>query len=222
MKRVLAAIAITALVSVVLFAQTRGDPSSESAAASSTGASSAPEASDRRSDPGSASEGSGSSDSAGPQPTVQKPPDLGPREHLSDISGWLNTTGSSFDEVRAEVTVVQFWTFGCSNCKATIPHLQELYARHGDRVEIIGVHAHEFERERDPDNVADAVEELGVTWPVALDTNKTNFRSWQGSPRFWPRTYVIDSSDRIRFDHIGEGQYDELSNTVDALLAGPQ
>ena len=220
MKQIVATIAIAALVGMVFFAQTRGDSPSESAAASLASASSTSGNSDGRSDPGPASEGSGSSDSAGRDPTMQNPADLGPREPLDDISGWLNTTGSSFGEVRAEVTVLQFWTFGCSNCKATIPHLQELYSRHGDRVEIVGVHAHGFERERDPDNVADAVEELGVTWPVALDTNKTNFRSWQGSPRFWPRTYVIDSNDRIRFDHIGEGQYDELSNTVDALLEG--
>lgn len=148
------------------------------------------------------------------------PPDLGPREDLVDISQWLNTSGDSFEDVRSEVTVVQFWTFGCSNCQATIPHLQDLYAANDDRVEIVGVHAHEFDRERDPANVDSAVDDLGVTWPVALDTNKTNFRSWQGSTRFWPRTYVIDSEDRVRFDHIGEGQYGELSATVGALLDG--
>jgi thiol-disulfide isomerase/thioredoxin len=147
-------------------------------------------------------------------------PDLGPMPDIENISGWLNTAGSSFEEVRGPVTIVQFWTFGCSNCRATLPHLQELYAaRHADGLEIIGIHAHEFERERDPANVAQAVIDLGVTWPVALDTDKTNFVAWQGSPRFWPRTYVIDAEGRIRFDHIGEGAYDELAATVDALLA---
>jgi thiol-disulfide isomerase/thioredoxin len=147
-------------------------------------------------------------------------PDLGPVPEVVDISGWLNTTGESFDEVRGEVTIVQFWTFGCSNCKATLPYLQDLYAtRHDAGLEIIGIHAHEFDRERVPENVAAAVADLGVTWPVALDTERTNFRAWQGSRRFWPRTYVIDSQNRVRFDHIGEGAYDELAATVDALLA---
>lgn len=156
-------------------------------------------------------------------PTPPRPidvPDLGPMPDIENISGWLNTDGSSFEEVRGPVTIVQFWTFGCFNCRNTLPHLQELYAaRHADGLEIIGIHAHEFERERDPANVAQAVIDLGVTWPVALDTDKTNFVAWQGSPRFWPRTYVIDAEGRIRFDHIGEGAYDELAATVDALLA---
>jgi thiol-disulfide isomerase/thioredoxin len=149
----------------------------------------------------------------------EPPSDLGPVPELVDISDWLNTDADSFDEVRGDVTIVQFWTFGCSNCKATLPHLQDLYAdRREDGLEIIGVHAHEFDHERDPRNVSEAVSELGVTWPVALDTNKTNFVEWQGSPRYWPRTYVIDRENRIRFDHIGEGHYDQLAATVDYLL----
>lgn len=153
-------------------------------------------------------------------PQVELPPDLGPVEELVDISGWLNTTGSTFEAVRGEVTIVQFWTFGCSNCRATIPHLQELYAaRHDDGLEIIGVHAPEFDYERDPDNVAQAAEDLGVVWPIALDADKATFQAWQGWRRFWPRTYVIDTNDRIRFDHIGEGAYEELAGVVDQLLA---
>ncbi len=162
----------------------------------------------------------GPSTSIEPSLTAAELPDLGAVPEIVDISGWLNTSGESFDEVRREVTIVQFWTFGCSNCKATLPYLQDLYAtRHDAGLEIIGIHAHEFDRERVPENVATAVADLGVTWPVALDTDKTNFRAWQGSRRFWPRTYVIDSQNRVRFDHIGEGAYDELAATVDALLA---
>lgn len=147
-------------------------------------------------------------------------PKLGPVPEITDISAWLNTDGSSFEEVRGEVTVIQFWTFGCYNCKNTIPNLQALYAdQHENGLEIIGIHAHEFDREQVPENVEAAVIDLGVTWPVALDTNKTNFRAWQGSRRFWPRTYVIDSEGEIRFNHIGEGQYDELNRIVEALLA---
>jgi uncharacterized protein with gpF-like domain len=44
------------------------------------------------------------------------------------------------------------------------------------------------------------------------------FREWQGRPAYWPRTYVLDRQGRIRFDHIGEGAYDELFDVVDYLL----
>ncbi len=153
---------------------------------------------------------------------AEAPPVLGPAPDLVDLDGWLQTDATRFADFDGQVRVVQFWTFSCSNCRATIPHLQELYADAGPRgLEIIGVHSPEFDSERDPAAIAQAAVDLGVTWPIALDTDKSNFRSWQGNRRFWPRTYVIDQAGQIRFDHIGEGDEDELAATVDWLLSNP-
>ncbi len=153
-------------------------------------------------------------------PTTTKPlPVLGPAQPLRDLDGWLQSDIESLDELRGKVVVVQFWTFSCRNCKNTLPHLQELYRRHGDEeFEIVGVHAPEFDFEREASAVAVAAQDLGVTWPIALDTAKRNFFGWQGSPAYWPRTYVLDRAGMIRFDHIGEGAYDELAATVASLL----
>ena len=146
-------------------------------------------------------------------------PDLGPAMELVGIDGWLQADVESLEDLRGKVVVVQFWTFGCHNCKATLPNLEALYAEHGGAdFEIVGVHSPEFDYEKDPNAIASASEELGVTWPIALDTAKRSFRSWQGSPAYWPRTYVLDREGHIRFDHIGEGAYEELNETVAALL----
>ncbi|MCO4834851.1 MAG: hypothetical protein KC481_14390 [Acidimicrobiaceae bacterium] len=49
-----------------------------------------------------------------------------------------------------------------------------------------------------------------------------NFRKWQpGSTNFWPRTYVIDQNGDIRYDHIGEGNYEELRETIRYLIDNP-
>ncbi len=147
------------------------------------------------------------------------PEQLGDAGTLTDLDGWLNTSATSLDEARGTVTILQFWTYACSNCKATLPHLQQIYAEYRSQgLQIIGVHSPEFSFEEDPANVVLAAADLGVTWPIALDTRKTNFRSWQGSRRFWPRTYVIDNQGQIRFNHVGEGSYDELESTVAWLL----
>lgn len=149
----------------------------------------------------------------------QAPNNFGPAGTLTNLDGWLQTDATSLEEFDGQILVLQFWTFSCHNCKATIPSLQQIYADHHDAgVEIIGVHAPEFSFEEDPDAVLQAAQDLGVTWPIAIDNNKTNFRSWQGSRRFWPRTYVIDVNGDIRFDHIGEGSYDELQGTVAYLV----
>ncbi|MCY4516827.1 MAG: redoxin domain-containing protein [Acidimicrobiaceae bacterium] len=152
-------------------------------------------------------------------------PVLGTAFTLSRLDGWLNTEATSLEEIRAnnEITVVQFWTFGCRNCKNTLDALGELYADFGDHgVEIVGVHAPEFAYEADVDNIIDAAAKLGVTWPIALDTQKYNFHVWQEGPTgYWPRVYVIDSDNQIRFDRRGDSprKYRELYQIVDRLLA---
>ena len=160
------------------------------------------------------------------------PPMLGEAGELVDLVGWLQSDIDARSDLDGRVHVVHMWTFGCYNCKNTMPHMRELYARWGPgsgsvdadgrpSVEVIGVHAPEFDYEKDVDAIVAAAAEQGVTWPIALDTDKKNFRSWQGDRRFWPRTYVIDQSGEIRFDRIGEGAYDDMDATVAYLLANP-
>ena len=150
---------------------------------------------------------------------LEEPPILDPKPELTDIDDWLQTDATSLADFDGQVRIVEFWTFGCFNCKNRLPHTQALYEAYRPKgLEIIGVHAPEFEFERDPARIAEAAEELGVVWPIALDTNKTNFRAWQGSRRFWPRVYVLDQDGQVRYDHIGEGDYDGLEAVVDHLI----
>ena len=151
---------------------------------------------------------------------------LGEADTLTGLDGWLNTDATSLEEIRVanKLTVVQFWTFGCRNCKNTLEALGQLYAdfRH-EGVEIVGVHSPEFSYEADVDNIIEAAADLGVVWPIALDTNKRNFHRWQeGNIGYWPRVYVIDGDNQIRFDRTGDGRatYAQLHETVERLLAG--
>jgi len=154
---------------------------------------------------------------------IATPENLGARKDLVELDGWLNTDATSLSDFDGKVLVVEMWTFGCFNCKNRIPHNQALYSAHSrDDFEIIGVHAPEFDHEAEIPNIEEAVERLGVTWPVALDTNKRNFRAWQdGGRRFWPRTFVIDQNGDVRYNHIGEGKYQELADTVQFLIDNP-
>ena len=128
---------------------------------------------------------------------------------------------TSLEELQGKVVAVQFWTFGCSNCTATIPHMRELYRKfQGQGFEIVGIHAPEFGFEADVDNIERAADDLGVTWPIVLDTDKRTFHSWQEGPTgHWPRIYLLDRDGHIRYDHIGEGRYDQIDAAVQALLA---
>lgn len=173
-----------------------------------------------------AQEDAGAADETGEEtaaaPTTslpEAPPFLGTAGDLVDLDGWLQTEAAQFSDFDGTVRVVQFWTFGCINCKNTLENLRALYDEFEPRgLEVIGVHAPEFDFEADPAAIAQAAIDLDVNWPIALDTEKTNFRAWQPGRRFWPRTFVLDRAGNIRFDRIGEGAYDELNATVAWLI----
>ena len=97
------------------------------------------------------------------------------------------------------------------------------YEEFGDEnFEILGVHAPEFSYEAEVAAIEEALVRLDVPWPQALDTDKKNFRAWQpGTTNYWPRTYVIDQNGDIRYDHIGEGRYEELRETIRYLIENP-
>ena len=160
---------------------------------------------------------------AAPEPDADAPENLGPRMGLDDLDGWLNTDATSIDDFDGKVVLVEMWTFGCHNCKARIPFNQSYVEQFADEnFEIVGVHAPEFSYEAEIPNIEAALVDLGVTWPIALDTEKKNFRAWQpGTRSFWPRSYVIDQNGDIRYDHIGEGKYEELRDTIQYLLDNP-
>lgn len=146
--------------------------------------------------------------------------DRGPHPALEDIDGWLQSDVTSLEELRGNVVAVQFWTFGCHNCQATLPHMRALRDRYaGQDFEIVGIHSPELSHEEDPDDVVAAAADLGVTWPIALDTSKRTFFGWQGGRGYWPHIYLLDRDGHVRYDHIGEGRYDEIDAAVGALLA---
>ena len=159
------------------------------------------------------------------------PADVGGREDVAEIlarppgrpipslaaDGWLNSPEVRAADLNDKVVVVDFWTYSCVNCVRTMPFLRAWYDRYADDgLEIIGVHSPEFQFEKDVDNVADAVDDLGVTWPVALDPEMVIWSAFEN--RFWPAKYVFDRDGRLRYLHVGEGAYDETEDILRALL----
>jgi cytochrome c biogenesis protein CcdA/thiol-disulfide isomerase/thioredoxin len=87
-------------------------------------------------------------------------------------SGWINTPPLTAASLRGHVVLLDVWTYSCINCLRTLPYVRA-WADHyePDGLIIIGVHSPEFAFERDPSNVARAVRDLDIHYPVALDYN---------------------------------------------------
>jgi thiol-disulfide isomerase/thioredoxin len=114
--------------------------------------------------------------------------------------------------------LIDFWTYSCINCLRSIPHVKAWWEKYrGDGLVVIGVHAPEFAFEREPANVAQAIKDLGITYPVALDNRYSLWSALKNS--YWPAHYFVDAQGRVRYYHHGEGEYDLSERVIRQLLA---
>jgi cytochrome c biogenesis protein CcdA/thiol-disulfide isomerase/thioredoxin len=144
-------------------------------------------------------------------------PNAGPAPELAEISDWFNSEPLTLAELRGKVVLVDFWTYSCVNCVRTLPHLRAWHDEYADDgLVILGVHTPEFAFEADPGNVGDAVDDLGIEYPVALDPDYGTWTAYQN--RFWPAKYLVDRNGDVRYAHFGEGAYSETENLIRLLL----
>jgi thiol-disulfide isomerase/thioredoxin len=139
-------------------------------------------------------------------------------KEFSKISEYINTKPISLNDLKDKVILVDFWTYSCINCIRTIPYLNEWYDKYSDKgLVIVGIHTPEFDFEKNSDNVKSAVQKFGIKYPVLQDNDKDTWNEYEN--RYWPRKYLVDDEGYIRYDHIGEGAYNETEKVIQALLS---
>ena len=131
---------------------------------------------------------------------------------------WINSDPLTLKSLRGRVVLVDFWTFGCYNCRNTLPSVKSWDAHYRDRgLTIIGVHTPELERERNIDNVRREVAALDIRYPVVADNDQAIWNAYRVEA--WPTWFVIDKQGGLRWMHVGEGAYDETEQVIKKLLA---
>jgi cytochrome c biogenesis protein CcdA/thiol-disulfide isomerase/thioredoxin len=136
---------------------------------------------------------------------------------LAGAVAWLNSPPLTAEGLRGKVVLIDFWTYSCINCLRELPYVKAWAQKYGPAgLVIIGVHTPEFAFERVVGNVEKAVKDLGVTYPVAIDSN---YKIWGAfNNQYWPALYFIDATGTIRHHHFGEGEYDESERIIKQLL----
>jgi thiol-disulfide isomerase/thioredoxin len=132
-------------------------------------------------------------------------------------SGWINTPGLTPADLKGKVVLYEFWTFGCYNCKNVLPHVKAWHARYAkDGLITLSIHTPEFDYEGKVENIQKFVTENEITYPVALDPDSDIWHAFQN--HYWPNMYLHDQQGQRRYEHIGEGSYDETEDAIRALL----
>ncbi len=138
-------------------------------------------------------------------------------------TGWLNSEPLTPEGLRGRVVLVDFWTYTCVNWLRTLPYLAAWAAKYEDAgLTVVGVHTPEFGFEGNLDNVVAQSRNLGVEYPIAVDTG---YGVWdEFANHFWPAVYIADPQGRIRYHHFGEGEYPRTEMVIQQLLldAGAQ
>lgn len=115
------------------------------------------------------------------------------------LQNWINSPEiSSIEALRGKVVMIDFWTLGCINCINTLAHTQKMheqYAKQG--LVILGLHAPEFAYEQKLENLKAAVEQYGLTFPIAQDNDFATWRAYGN--KYWPAFYLIDKTGNIRY-----------------------
>jgi len=140
---------------------------------------------------------------------------------FAQISGYINTPDNSpltLSSLKGKVVLLYIWTYTCINSIRPMPYIDDWNQKYSDNgLVVVGVHSPEFQFEKNFTNVKDAVQRFGIKYPVILDSDHGTWNAYQNN--YWPRYYLIDSQGYIRYDHIGEGDYDQIEKSIQSLLA---
>jgi cytochrome c biogenesis protein CcdA/thiol-disulfide isomerase/thioredoxin len=141
----------------------------------------------------------------------------GPFPSLDGAVAWLNSPPLTREGLRGKVVLIDFWTYSCINCLRAIPYVEAWAQKYkNDGLVVIGVHTPEFAFEKDQANIAKAVQDLKITYPIAIDSNYAIWKAFNNE--YWPAHYFIDARGTIRYHHFGEGEYDKSEEVIQQLL----
>ena len=129
-------------------------------------------------------------------PTTLQLPVEGQLPSLAGATGWLNSEPLTAESLRGRPVLVEFWTFTCINWLRTLPYVRAWFEKYrDDGLVVLGVHTPEFEVERSIERVRRAAEEMGIDYPIAVDSDYAIWRAFGN--RYWPALYFADADGRF-------------------------
>jgi thiol-disulfide isomerase/thioredoxin len=137
---------------------------------------------------------------------------------LGGATGWLNSPTLTPAGLRGKVVLVNFWTYTCINWLRQLPYVRSWAGKYNrEGLVVIGVHTPEFPFEHNVDNVRQAVRQMKIDYPVAIDND---YAVWVAfGNHYWPALYFADAQGQIRHHHFGEGEYQQSEMVIQQLLA---
>lgn len=141
----------------------------------------------------------------------------------TDAKAWVNSPPLSWDQLRGQVVLIDFWTFACWNCYRSFPWLNTLYSQYQPQgLQVIGVHTPELPHERVRATLLKKIEQYALHHPIMVDDDHSYWNAIGN--RYWPAFYLFDKQGRLRAayageTHAGDPQARRIEADVRSLLA---
>jgi len=113
-------------------------------------------------------------------------------------------------EQRGQVVMINFWASWCGPCRVEMPHLSKLY----DKYRASGFTVLAVNIDEDPRKAAGLAKQLGMKFPVLLDSDKKVSRLYDLGTM--PTTVLVDRDGRVR--HVHRGYRDGYEDTYDKQI----
>ena len=110
---------------------------------------------------------------------------------------YFDGSQGSFEDLRGQPVVVNFWASWCPACVAELPDLEHVHGILGDEVQFVGMNLSETDRS----SAEKLLAETGVTYTLAEDPDGTLYASFDGIAM--PTSVFIDAEGNIVETHSG-------------------
>jgi thiol-disulfide isomerase/thioredoxin len=131
---------------------------------------------------------------------------------------WFNSEPIPLAALRGYPILIDFWDYTCQSCLRSLPYLKEWHRRYSQMgLVVIGVHTPKFPFARDPIIVREAIDKLGVKYPVVSDNDSIIWGAFRN--REWPTKYLIDKDGYIRYIHAGDDGFQNYEHAIQSVLS---
>lgn len=139
------------------------------------------------------------------------PSDRAPVSTFVLLDGSKKTT----EDMRGQVTLVNFWATSCTTCVAEMPEMAATHLKYQSRGYQTLAVAMSYDP---PAYVVNFTQTRQLPFQVAIDNTGEVAKAW-GDVRLTPTTYLVNKRGQIVKRYVGTPDFDELHQLIEKLLA---
>lgn len=130
---------------------------------------------------------------------------------------FLNCVPISLENLKNRPVLLCFFDYATLQCLRMLSYVKIWHGRYADKgLWVLGIHSPRFRFGRDATLVRRALDDLGITFPVANDPEHAVWEAYSNVR--WPALYLIDPDGYLRFMLQGPGDLTEAEKTLQELV----